>query len=203
MSQPTPTLVCLLAGHGSRMGQPKQHAVIAGRTFLAHIIATLDALAFAGQRTFVGQDGDNRSAQCIANCGGTWITNPRPEDGPLSSIRLALPTVPAGSGILLWPIDAPLVRPATVAALLAAAQASPDRFAIPSDGRRRGHPAFFPGWALPEIERAPLDQGARWVLQQHPHVIDHLVVDDPWITANINTPSALAEAEARRQREAR
>lgn len=179
------------------MGRPKQHVVVGGRTFLEHLLAGLAGLgsALAPPLAFVGQAGDAEGRARVEAAGGTWVVNPRPEDGPLSSIRVALDLLPPGRGFLLWPVDHPLVRPSTLAALVAAARLEPGALVVPSVDQRRGHPVVFPGWAAAELRAAPLDEGARWVFQRHPDRIVHVTVDDRWIRFNVNTPEALAEAE--------
>ncbi len=189
--------ICLLAGRSSRMGRAKQHIAVGGRTFLEHQLAGLAGLgsALAPPLAFVGQAGDRDAQALVQAAGGTWVVNPRPEDGPLSSIRLALDLLPSGRGFLLWPVDHPLVRPATLAALVAAARHDPDALVVPSYDQRRGHPVIIPGWAAAELRQAPLEEGARWVFQRHPERILHVTVDDRWVRFNLNTPEALAEAE--------
>lgn len=191
-----PAVICLLAGHSSRMGRPKQHLVIAGSTFLEHLLARLEAVrSRLGTLCFVGQPHDDKAREAISRFGGRWIVNPAPEDGPLSSIRLALTDIPAGRGFLLWPVDHPLVAASTLEALLETIEAEPGWIATPSDGERRGHPSYFPAWAREDLIAAPLDAGAKWVLQRHPDRIRHVLTDDPWIRRNLNTPELLAEAE--------
>ncbi|NLI76916.1 MAG: nucleotidyltransferase family protein [Candidatus Riflebacteria bacterium] len=189
--------VCLLAGRSSRMGRAKQHVCVGGRTFLEHLLAGLAELgsALAPPLAFVGQGDDAVGRALAEGAGGTWVVNPRPEDGPLSSIRLALDLLPPGRSFLLWPVDHPLVQPSTLAALVAAARHDPGALVVPSFEQRRGHPVVFPGWAAAELRQAPLEEGARWVFQRHPERIVHVTVDDRWVRFNLNTPEALAEAE--------
>jgi molybdenum cofactor cytidylyltransferase len=189
--------VILLAGQSRRMGRPKQHVAVGGKTFLEHVLHGLAAVRaqVSPPWLFVGQDGDAAGRERVAAAGGVWLVNPRPEDGPLSSIRVALPHLPAGWGFLLWPIDHPLVRPATLTALMAAAAAHPTALTVPSVDRQRGHPVVFPAWAVADLHQAPLDEGARWVFQRHPERIVHVEVDDPWVRTNLNTPELVAAAE--------
>ncbi|HOT27954.1 MAG TPA: nucleotidyltransferase family protein [Candidatus Ozemobacteraceae bacterium] len=191
-----PAVICLLAGHSSRMGRPKQHLVIAGRTFLEHLLARLSGVRDRlGPLCFVGQAHDDEGREAIFRFGGRWIVNPAPGDGPLSSIRLALAEIPEGRGFLLWPVDHPLVAVSTLEALLDAIGIDAERIVAPSDGERRGHPSYFPAWAREELLSCPLEAGAKLVLQRHPDLITHVVSNDPWIRRNINTPELLAEAE--------
>jgi len=178
------------------MGRPKQHLVIAGKTFLEHLLTRLSTVRDRlGPLCFVGQAHDIRGRDAIFRFGGLWIVNPAPDDGPLSSIRLALAEIPAETGFLLWPVDHPLVAVSTLTALLVTIGAESGRIVAPSDGERRGHPSYFPAWAREELLSGPLDAGAKRVLQSHPDRITHVLTDDPWIRRNLNTPELLAEAE--------
>ncbi len=179
------------------MGRPKQHLVIAGKTFLEHLLARLSAVRdWLGPLCFVGKAHDSVGREAVSRFGGRWIVNPAPDDGPLSSIRLALAEIPPKTGFLLWPVDHPLVAVFTLEALLETVAADPGRIVVPSDGQRRGHPSYFPAWAGVELLSCPLEAGAKFVLQRHPDRIAHVVTDDPWIRSNLNTPELLAEAEA-------
>ncbi|HEY9072202.1 MAG TPA: NTP transferase domain-containing protein [Candidatus Ozemobacteraceae bacterium] len=195
-SPPTPpALICLLAGHASRMGSPKQHVLLGQKTFLEHLLARVDAIrGMLGERFFIGQERDIRSSGLVTRSGGIWVVNPAPDEGPLSSIRLALRQFSRPAGFLLWPIDHPLVAPSTVAEVLAEASRNPEAIVVPSDGERRGHPSCFPAWARDELFMAPLEAGARWVMQRHPDRIRHLLTHDPWIRRNLNTPELVTEA---------
>ncbi len=188
--------IVLLAGNSRRMGRPKQHSMLAGQTFLQHIIGKLQSQAkFLEQMVFVGQASDLSGQEAARQCGGLWVNNPQPEDGPLSSIRLALKKISDSSAVLLWPIDHPMVMRSTLISLIQNWQMQPELITIPSDGQKRGHPAIFPGWCQPLFFEIDLQQGARQILQLHPERINHVITDDTWITRNLNTPELLFEAE--------
>ncbi len=189
------TSIVLLAGNSTRMGRPKQHLLLGNQTFLQLIIGKLRSLGEITRMLFVGQAGDTDGQSEVAKCNGIWINNPTPENGPLSSIRLALPAAPADSAILLWPVDHPMIGEKTVRALIAEWRKKTDMITVPSDGKNRGHPTIFPVWCRPLFEEIPLVDGARKILQTNPQRINHLLTDDLWITRNLNTPTALAEAE--------
>lgn len=186
----------LLAGNSTRMGRPKQHVEIQGKTFLELITAKLiSQRKLLNQMIFVGQQGDTRGQQLVSEAGGIWVTNPRPEDGPLSSIRLAAAKIPDDSAILLWPTDHPMVAEETVRQLILSWQKSPLMITAPSDGSRRGHPSIFPAWCRRLFFEIDLNAGARQIMQLHPDRINHIMTEDIWITRNLNTPQLLEEAE--------
>lgn len=177
------------------MGQPKQHVELGGMTFIERITKNLrENAGHVAKIIMVGQAGDSRSQKLAAAIDATWISNPAPENGPLSSIRLALPMIQPDSAMLMWPVDHPMIAPATVEALCRQHLCTPDQIIVPSIDNRRGHPSIFPAELLPEFFAIPEDEGARKILQLHPERIEHVITDDIWVRKNLNTPELLAEA---------
>lgn len=186
--------VTLLAGFSTRMGMPKQHVTIFGKSFLEHVIAALkqNEASFC-KKVFVGQEKDEKAQQLVKSIGGFWVNNPTPELGPLSSVRLAIENLSGEYSILLWPIDHPLIKAQTVSSVINAWKKSPDRITLPSNGIRRGHPTIFPNWACKEMFNIELSKGAKQVLLNHPEDITYVITDDPFITTNLNTPEAVKQ----------
>ncbi len=189
------TSLVLLAGNSTRMGRPKQHLMLGNQTFLQLIIDKLRSVDAITRMLFVGQPGDTGGHDAVGECNGVWINNPTPEDGPLSSIRLALSEIAEDSAILLWPVDHPMISETTVKSLVTEWQKKPEMITVPSDGKKRGHPSIFPAWCQPLFKEISLADGARRILQMNPQRISHMLTDDLWITRNLNTPESLAEAQ--------
>lgn len=188
--------VVLMAGFSRRMGKLKQHVSLCGRTFLEHIIYKLSSCdEDISKKIFVGQLSDELGKKKAEECGGFFIVNPNPEDGPLSSIRLAVKNLDKDSAIMLWPTDHPMISEDTVAHIIKAWKKEPDKITVPSDGEHRGHPSIFPAWCFELFYSISLDKGAKAVMTMFPERINHVIVNDGWITKNINTPELLTEAE--------
>lgn len=186
----------LLAGFSTRMGQLKQHTELAGSTFLETIIRKLFASRDSLRNLlFVGQKDDLRAETLVKNSGGIWLVNPRPETGPLDSIRVAIEHCGDDTAKMLWPIDHPMIETETVQQLIRLWQSCQDCITVPSDGERRGHPTVFPGWCCQEFFNIELNEGAKKLLQLYPERINYLLTDDIWIKKNLNTPQMLAEAK--------
>lgn len=192
--------VTLLAGFSTRMGMPKQHVTIFGKSFLEHVIAALkqNEASFC-KKVFVGQEKDEKAQKLVKSIDGIWLNNPTPELGPLSSIRLAIKELSDDFSILLWPIDHPLIKQQTVSSVIKNWKTSPDFITLPSNGVRRGHPTIFPAWACKEMFDINLVGGAKQVLQNHPNQINYVLTDDPFITTNLNTPEAVKQIEEKKQ----
>lgn len=187
--------IVLMAGFSRRMGQLKQHVKIGDKTFLEHIVSKLQACnSDLNKMFFVGQKKDFVGADYVNSIGGFFIENPSPDDGPLSSIRLALNSIDEDSAFMLWPTDHPLINIETVLELIKRWKEKPDFITVPSDGQSRGHPTIFPAWCRKFMFEVALDKGAKAVLQMFPEKINYVLTQDPWIKRNINTPALLEEA---------
>ncbi len=193
------TSVVLMAGYSKRMGQLKQHVLLEGESFLSHIIKKI--ISFPNDisaNIFVGQDNDELGKRIVREHEGIWISNLHPDDGPISSIRLALDKIlnsSLGKTIMLWPIDHPMVEIQTLEKIIKAFREKSDFITLPSDGTHRGHPAIFPEWCFNLLKNQDLKNGAKTLLPMFPDKINYVLTDDVWITKNINTPSLLEEAK--------
>lgn len=117
------------------------------------------------------------------------LLNPHPENGMLSSIRLGLHEIESAcSGAFLCAIDHPLVQQATFHKLWLAHRSHPNQIIMPAFNSQTGHPVVFPKNLFLALREAPLVQGARFVIRKYSHLIKIIVVDDPGILININTP---------------
>ena len=100
------------------------------------------------------------------------------------AIRHSLPA----EGWLVALGDMPFVAPSTLGALVEAVQAGAG-IAVPVHGGRRGNPVAFGPVHREALLAMHGDQGARRLLLAHP--VCEVVVDDPGILRDIDTPSDL------------
>jgi CTP:molybdopterin cytidylyltransferase MocA len=200
--------IVLAAGASSRMGRPKALLTVQGRSFLARILAA-QTEAGIGQVVLVTGVHDEVIRQHVAEVRVRvpveLVTNPDPTQGQLSSLLLALDAAeramsrgvtggatPGGvEAILVWPVDFPLVRPATVRALLAAANAGAP-VVRPVFAGRHGHPVLFARRFFPALRAAPPDQGARAVVRALGTEVCDVEVADAGVCEDIDTPEEYA-----------
>lgn len=190
--------VVLAAGASSRMGRPKALLPYGRSTFLECVLAILDANDVGAVRVVVANDaeGVRRAAPTLPP--ESWVVNPSPADGMLSSVRLGVCALPAGTeAFFLWPVDHPLVRAATVGAMTQAWRSRGAPVVVPVHRGRRGHPVLFDASTMPEILSAPDDAGARHVVAAHRHDRIELEVADGGVVADIDTPEAYEAAFGR------
>lgn len=178
------------AGASSRMGTSKALLDAGGRSFLAAVVG---ALVGGGCDPVVvvvasGQTDEIRRATAA---GARVLENPEPGDGPITSLRLALADLgPAVDGVALCPVDHPLIRPETVAELLAAFRESDAPLVLPVYEGRHGHPALFRRTLFTELSDVALEGGARTVVHRHLERASAVTVEDAGVITDIDTPEA-------------
>ena len=177
----------LAAGAGRRMGgRAKALLPLAGGTFLEAVVAAARGGGVDGVVVVVGHHAEQVEplAREVAD---RVARNPAPDRGMGTSIREAARAVPDGAALLVWPVDVPAVRPATVAAVLAAAKRTPGRTVVPVHrGSSGGHPTLLPPRLLEKVraldETERLD---RLVEADDPPPL-RLEVDDPGVSRDVD-----------------
>ncbi|NLH81633.1 MAG: nucleotidyltransferase family protein, partial [Phyllobacteriaceae bacterium] len=111
--------IVLAAGRSSRMGRLKPLLPFGPDTVLAHVVGELRAAGIDDPRVVVGHHADETMLACAA-LGVRPVLNPDWDRGMFSSIRAGIASLPVDlAGTLLLPVDVPLVRASTFAAILA------------------------------------------------------------------------------------
>jgi molybdenum cofactor cytidylyltransferase len=119
-----------------------------------------------------------------------FVDNPDADAGQLSSVLAGLEAAdrPGTSGLLVTPVDAPLVTSATVAALLAVFSSSGAPIVRAVYHGRHGHPVVFSRDLFDSLRRADPALGAKAVLRAHALAIVDVDVDDAGVIADVDTP---------------
>lgn len=175
--------VVLAAGGSSRMRRPKALLPFGsgGSTFLATILDTLREGSVAVVRVVVPPGHASWA-------GSDAAVNPDPARGMLSSVQCGIRALPAAvDALLLWPVDHPLVKPATLAEITRAFRERGAPVVVPVHGGRRGHPGLFAARVVPEILAADPASGAREVVHAHADRLE-LPVEDAGVVTGIDTP---------------
>jgi molybdenum cofactor cytidylyltransferase len=195
--------VILAAGESSRMGTDK--ALLpwplraAGQaptqeTFLSAAIRSL-ALSTDFVVVVAGANEAELAPIVYAN-GASIVTNPEPERGQFSSLRVGLHEVlnRGRDAALITLVDRPPVSEETVQMLRQAFEAAPVNMwaVVPEFEGKHGHP-YVAGRELIEMFlQAPATSSAREVEHQHQDHIQYVAVSDPFVTLNVNTPEGYA-----------
>ena len=175
------------AGLSRRMGREKILLPFRGSTILETILQTLGR---AGVSTIVAvlRPDLPEAAERARRGGAVVVTNPRPEDEMLVSIRLGLEAISTDpDAVFVWPADHPAVSAAAVRLL--ADRADPARTLLPTYLSRRGHPALIGRELLSEIARIPPEEGLRRLWRIRSDAIREIAVEDPGVIRNVDTPA--------------
>ena len=190
--------IILAAGQSSRMGRPKALLPCPpeGRPFVTQLIAALRDGGLS-KIAVVGRVSDDELRREVepASPAVAYLENPSPELGQLSSLLIAVSFAEAtgASGLLVVPVDMPLIRAATVsAALHAFAQSGTAILRVTHHGRH-GHPVLFGASVFRALKTADLNLGARAVLRADPARVLNLEVDDPGVLRDFDYPSEYRE----------
>ncbi len=182
------TPIVLAAGDSARMGFPKALLPIGKDTFLTRILNTLEHAGLAGPTVVLGNQAGRIRALLPEGC-VRILVNPRPVEGQLSSIKLALSTLdPAREGCMLWPVDQPGISESLVRDLIQLFMNTNALLALPHRGDRKGHPAVFRRTLFQEILDTPLQEGLKKMVLRHQQQTALLPTDELAAIEDIDTP---------------
>jgi molybdenum cofactor cytidylyltransferase len=187
--------VILSAGASSRMGRPKALLPYRESTFLEHLIQVTRHSRIGVTRVVLGAGaGEIRT---IAKLDPSMVVlNSNWEQGQLSSICEGIRSL-AGietEGIILCPIDHPLVSSRLVGELIGQFYANSKSIVLPTFNGRRGHPVIFSNTLYGELLAAPADKGARAVVWAHSAEVLEVPTEEEGVVLNINNPDMLRRA---------
>ena len=188
----------LAAGESKRMGQPKALVPFQGSTFVEHLIAATRHARVGITRVVLGAGAEGIRAQLKIDPG--WIVvNADWPTGQLSSIHAAIRSLPAGvsDGILICPVDHPLVSADLVGRLIAAFDSSGKLIVLPKHNGRRGHPVIFRAGLYEELLAAAPEVGARQVVWNHAAEVAEVETDEEGVILNLNDPETVRKAGGR------
>ncbi|MBA3065990.1 hypothetical protein FP828_05825 [bacterium] len=119
------------------------------------------------------------------------VYNENYKNGMFSSLKKALPLMPAGNAFMINPVDCPAVKKETYKGLLAKWGKYPDKIHIPSFDGRRGHPAIYPSSLVREILDAPdnLPGGLKFFLKRDKENILYFDTNDKGVIMDVDTPA--------------
>lgn len=182
----------LAAGESRRMGTPKALLYFHGKTFVDHLASVTRHPQVGVTRVVLGAGAADIQEKLHLDEG--WIVlNEEWKQGQLSSIQAAIRSLPVGvtDGLILCPVDQPLVSAALVAQLIARFYSCDKKIVVPTHKGRRGHPAIFRSALYEELLNASPEVGARQVVWAHPQSIEELPTDEEGVVLNLNDPQTL------------
>jgi len=120
-----------------------------------------------------------------------FVTNSQPSLGQLASLRIGLAAAVQLDldGVLVTPVDIPMVRSSTVRELVRAWERTRAPIVRPAVGERHGHPVLFDRAVFDALRSAPLASGARTVVHAWGDRLVNVPVDDRGCLFDIDTPA--------------
>ncbi len=185
----------LSGGESRRMGSPKALLPYRGYTFLEHLIEVTTHPRIGMRRIVLGAGAENIREK-LGLDPSIVVINENWQQGQLSSIQAAVRSLPPGEteGLILCPVDHPLVSAKLVARLIAEFDASGKLIVLPAYNGKRGHPLIFRSSLYAEILAASPEVGARQVVWNHASDLLEVPTDEEGIILNLNNPDALKKA---------
>lgn len=182
--------VVLSAGESSRMGRPKALLPIDGQTFIERIVSVLKECHVGRVIVVLGHDADELTRR-IANLPVEILVNRDYRHGQLSSLQVAVRHLRADDrcdGMLVHLVDHPYISKKLVDVMVQRFYESQMSIVVPRFRGKRGHPVIFSRQLFGELLDAPMDQGAKAVVNAHRGETLEMDTEDEGITLDIDTP---------------
>jgi molybdenum cofactor cytidylyltransferase len=186
--------VILAAGESRRMGSPKALVPFRGVSFLQHLVKATRHSRIGVTRIVLGSGAEVIRAKLGVDP-AIIVVNPEWEKGQLSSIQAAIRSLPNGTeGMILCPVDHPLISGNLVSQLIQQFDSSGKLIALPTFHSRRGHPVIFRAPLYADLLAASADVGARQVVWTHADQIAEVPTEEEGVVLNLNDPDTLKKA---------
>jgi molybdenum cofactor cytidylyltransferase len=170
------------------MGSPKALLKIGEKSFVQRIVDVLIASRVLDIVIVLGADAEAVQTQLNWFIGKTVI-NEEWKRGQLSSILAGLRAVDQKDlhGVLIWPVDRPLVNEAVIVGMLHQFWTKHKRIVVPVCKGQRGHPVLVGKSLFEDLEKAPLEIGARAILWDHPDEVLEYLTEEEGVVMNIDS----------------
>jgi len=182
--------VVLSAGESSRMGRPKALLPIDGQTFIERIVAALKQAKVGKIIVILGHNARELQSK-ISHLPVEILINTDYKLGQLSSLQLAVRNLQPDldcDGMLVHLVDHPYLAPALVEEMIRLFYETKKRIIVPKFQGKRGHPVIFSNALFDEILSAPMEEGAKAVVNAHRAETLEIETEEEGIAVDIDTP---------------
>ena len=180
--------VILAAGASRRMGEPKALLEWQSGTFLERVIMAFDLPVDPIVVVVRDADQAERFKSLWAGKYASYVVNPDPERGQLSSLQCGLAALPRARAFAFCPVDYPAIQPATVKHLVREFETHKSaRVVIPRFESRHGHPVLIRRAVANALLAEPPTSSARDVLRRYAAQTLYVGVDDPGVVHDVDT----------------
>ena len=182
--------VILSAGESRRMGRPKALLPIDGQTFIERIVAALKQTKVGKIIVILGHNARELQSK-ISHLPVEILINTDYKLGQLSSLQLAVRNLQPDldcDGMLVHLVDHPYLAPALVEEMIRRFYETRKRIIVPKFHGKRGHPVIFSNALFDEILSAPMEEGAKAVVNAHRAETLEIETEEDGIAVDIDTP---------------
>ena len=182
--------VILSAGESSRMGRPKALLPIDGQTFIEKIVGALKGAQIGNVIVILGHNAEEMRRR-IEHLPVEFLVNPDYKLGQLSSLQVAvrhLENTADCDGMLVHLVDHPYIDAKLVKVMIERFYDGGKLIVVPRHGNKRGHPVIFSRKLFGELLAAPMDQGAKAVVNTHRNETLEVDTQDSGVNVDIDTP---------------
>jgi len=189
--------IVLAAGDSTRMGSQKLLLPFGGKTVVEHIVDTLLETRIVSVAVVTGRD-DSRVREVLGHRELVVVTNPEPERGMLSSIRIGVECAGAeASSFMVVLGDQPAIQIGVVNALVDDMESAGGGISVPKHGDRRGYPIIISGVYRDAVLHRYDDIGLRGLMREYADQVREVPVSEEWILDDMDYPEDY-ERELRR-----
>jgi molybdenum cofactor cytidylyltransferase len=173
-------------------------AEVAGQPMVAHAAQALAGADIEGLTAVTGHEPEAVRA-AIASCEATFVHNPDYDAGLSTSLQRGIAALPEeADGVVICLADMPRVTSAAIDRLIAAFDPAEGRaICVPTHRGKRGNPVLFARRFFAEMQDLAGDVGAKALIGAYEDQVVEVEMPDDAILADIDTPDALAKAQAR------
>lgn len=180
--------VILAAGRSRRMGTPKLLLPLRGRPVIDWVVTAVAASKVQHTVVVVGAP-DEAIRAALTGRPVSFAVNRSSESEMLDSLRVGLRSlVPECTHTLVVLGDQPTIKASLIDGLLQAAESSGRGIAVPTHGRRRGHPTLIASRHYEELMRGFDAEGLRGLLRLHSDDIVEVESADASSLFDLDTP---------------
>ena len=184
--------IILSAGASSRMGTPKALLQFQGETFLDRLIRLFSAAGVA-PIVALGHHAEQIRAGIERGADATFVLNPDPERGMLSSLQCALAAIPEQiEAAMFMPVDHPNLEAETLRQLIARFNGDQPPVTVPTFQDKHGHPVLISRAPIAELLALPPTAQASDVIHCYRSETAYIAVDDPAVIADVDDPTTYA-----------
>jgi molybdenum cofactor cytidylyltransferase len=187
--------VILSAGESSRMGRPKALLPVDGETFIEKIVGALARTRVGKIIVVLGHEAETLKRR-LEHLSVAFLVNADYKSGQLSSLQTAVRRLQSDQecdGMLVHLVDHPYISSTLVDTMIERFYESNKLIVVPRCQGKRGHPVIFSRALFAELRNAPLDQGAKAVVNAHREETLEIETDDAGIAVDIDTPELYSQ----------